>query len=168
MLKKLVQVLGPLLILAQGAALSAQTYLFEPLTDRASHHWAAPALEAAMEKLEMERLGQCTKTGASERGALHLFSSLPIDLGEKRSRFYLVFPAKRCDEFFGAHIVSFWIMRSTHGVYDCLLSSSADGIRILKTRSQGLKDLEVVGIRDSTMVHSNPVQFDGHRYARNP
>ena len=58
----------------------------------------------------------------------------------------------------------FWILRQTTAGYDLVLDTIAADLEVLKTKTNGLRDIEVAAPIGIAYWGSNEFQFDGHRY----
>jgi hypothetical protein len=64
---------------------------------------------------------------------------------------------------FGAHAVPFWIVGNTGGKYELLLNTVADGLRVLDSRTNGYRDIEI-GSLTAVSLTTLTLKFDGHHY----
>jgi hypothetical protein len=143
MLKRLLITIIQILALTVSVQLFAQSYSLEPLVDEASKHIAPARVQQAMREFEKKKFSDCVmQLQLSKSDQLQYFSSISISIGSSAENYFLVFPSKYCDAFFGAHAHAYWILcQDKLGHFKLLYSGRSDGLEILKTRSNGLKDL---------------------------
>lgn len=125
-------------------ALSSQNYSLELLVESAPGNKAHESLQKAMEKITGKDFLECCKEAEiSISKSKTYFAAVRISINTGKSDVYLVFPSKYCPTFFGAHSISFWILRhQNNGNYENLYSGKSDGIKILKTKTNDFNDIQ--------------------------
>ncbi len=78
----------------------------------------------------------------------------PTDLIQSQS-------TNRC--LFGAHAVPFWVVGNTDGKYQLFINTLADGLRVLSSRTNRYRDIQIWSLTAVTLTTST-LKFDGHTY----
>jgi hypothetical protein len=97
---------------------------------------------------------------SSEQLPADWFTASEQSLGQNNGTFLIVMGATMMR---GANINPFWIFRQTVNSCDLLLSVGAHDLEVLKTRTNGLPDIEIAALT-AIRYFENEFKFDGHSY----
>ena len=144
--------------------LAMQVFHLEKLMESAERHRAPADLRKHL-AADPENRAALIRCKAEKRWNLdeieEFFASIPLSLSVEKNSF-LVFPAKHCPEFFGAHSIPYWIVeRQVDGTYRELFWGTDDVVKVLDTRTKGYRDI-------AAQYGSDPpksVRFTGTKYA---
>lgn len=121
----------------------AQIYSFETLTSSNGKFIASQAIQKFMINHNKEDIEECLNRNTNnDRNINNYFNSIRINLGDKKYQYYLIFPSVYCDQFFGAHSTKYWILKKNKLDISILYTGNSDSLAILKTKTNGLFDLE--------------------------
>jgi hypothetical protein len=110
-----------------------------------------------------ERIQGClTKGKVPDQIPPSWFLASEIHLKDGGSPDLVVMPANRC--LFGANIVPFWVFRNTIKGHQLVLSESDFILELLKTRTNGYRDIRMVGLT-ATEELITIYKFEGRKYA---
>jgi hypothetical protein len=141
--------------------LFAQEYGLENLNNEANKYVAPVDIQEAMRKFAKTDFVDCTKQKKIEGSEYSTyFSAIPIGIDMHRQPSFLVFPSKYCYAFFGAHAIAYWIIiKNKDNQYKLLYEGRSDGVEILNSQTNGMKDIKSV-YNDSYIV----LRFNGRKY----
>lgn len=151
------------IFLAEFSA-AEETYSLEQLGNTAQQYPASSELRGYMLSLSDHR-AELLRCKEEKRWGLEnvadFFAAREIKLSDSPHPAYLVFPAKYCPAFFGAHAVAFWIVQKTPDEkYVELHSYVTDSVAILDKRTNAYRDIA------TTYGFEKPkrFRFNGKRY----
>jgi len=150
-----------ILLLIPISSFADSTFWLEQLTDNASKYTASPELQNAMASATETDFKDCqSQLKLSKKKSSKYFSAIPINISNKNTATFLVFPSQYCYAFFGAHSIQFWVIsKNSNNSYNILLSARQDGVEILTDTTNDYANLK---------VHYNSEQatfyFDGKSY----
>jgi hypothetical protein len=110
------------------------------------------------------------KAGLKEDKVMHPWASdedllavLPLDLNSDGIQDFLVYPRRYLLTFCGAHSVACWLFKGgKDGKHRLVLSGRQDAVRIMKTKTNGMRDIELVYW--SAMEEVRTFHYDGKKY----
>jgi hypothetical protein len=140
---------------------AAESYLIDKLMQQSSRYIAPVALRMQMAAENRPDLMRCQADERWHLGPIDsFFAAKRVDLAPGKET-YLVFPAKFCPGFSGAHAIQFWVVeKQADGTYRELLSDTVDEVGIEGGRHHGYKDMwTVYGIDEHVRL-----QYDGQAY----
>jgi hypothetical protein len=115
-------------------------------------------------------LAECLEEkGFTKKQASIFFSIYKIDLNSDGLPDYFVRPALKpyCFAFYGAHLFRYWLvtaqMKNGQHIYYVAFKNGGDGVSILPTKTNGYRDLLVVGY-NAVEEHQVTLAFDGNEY----
>lgn len=138
-----------------------QAYGLEELNNEADKHVASKDIQSAMQQFVKNDLNDCIKQiGVASPDKY--FSAIQISLDMRNRKAFLVFPSQYCYAFFGAHAIAYWIIiDDAPNGYQLLYEGRSDGLEIMDTYTNGMKDLQSDYGRTYIIL-----KFDGEKYNR--
>ena len=155
--------LALLMFLVPLMALGAQDIYLGALMENSNKQSAPPVIRAQLaEKYEADLLLCVTDPKWRLKRAEDFFAAVKLKLSNEVDSVFLVFPTQYCPGgLFGAHSIPFWVVSAPRdGEVRVLLESTADAVRVLKSQSNGMRDLATRYGKDETAVY----KFDGQGY----
>jgi hypothetical protein len=113
-----------------------------------------------------ERLGECMRRLGDGAGKVEDYlRAQQIDLNADGKPDYFVMPELKCsDEFLGAHAMSFWLLAGRErGGFKVVLSDAEDSVKLLDSRTNGFRDVEVTYSVTVMLLHYNGRHYAGHK-----
>jgi len=89
------------------------------------------------------------------------YTTSEIHLNDRKQADFVVLPKEAC--LFGANIGPIWVFGRTEKSFEILLKTDALGIEILKSKTNGFRDIKGVQATAIKTVEAT-FKYDGHRY----
>lgn len=125
---------------------------------------ASQAIQSAMKLIAKSDLDECRGDSDFSNEAGQFFRARQLALAKIGARTWLVTPGDSCiSVFHGAHSTAFWILSQSRGRgFRALLATKRDRITILKTYTNGYRDIELIyGLEDPVKwVYSGGVYME--------
>lgn len=122
---------------------------------------------AQLSEFEDSRLKQCQQSdlGLRESDISNHFAASVVNINNDGEQDLFVQAQTSC--FMGAHSTTFWIFAKVEQRlfpgYDLIFSVSTDGLEILKTYTNGYRDIRATG-HTAIELYSTTWKFDGQKY----
>lgn len=128
-----------------NSCLFADSHSLEVLFNSADKNIASKSIQLALGEFEKDNLLNCCNEIELPRSkATDFFSAVKVNL-QKDTVTYLAYPSKYCATYFGAHAISYWLLRANeNNTYSILYAGRSDGITILPTITNGYHEIESV------------------------
>jgi hypothetical protein len=139
-----------------NSCLFADSFSLEVLFNSADKNIAPKSIQLAMGEYEKDNLlNCCNEIELSPSKATLYFSAVKVNL-QKDAVTYIVYPSKYCATFFGAHAISYWLLRENkNNTFSILYAGRSDGIKILPTVTNGYYEIESVYGNSSIILKYN-------------
>jgi len=149
---------------------AAQELNLTSLVEEASGNTAPPVVQRAIANAVAADLQNCQKQLAiSDEQTTTYFSAKPIDLNDDLFQDYIVYPSLRCFAFFGAHSTAFWLLlgQPNDQPPNLVFEGRHDAIELLESKSNGLRDFDLIYGYDSWLVRYNGTTYEAGEVIRN-